>query len=99
MKPQMTFHEVDVVVSRKDLRRLFSLAAGCLQQSVKMDVYLIEQTLIITGAVKGVDCRQKSGGFGKEFERAFTQPHPRVANSTSHFRVIKCPLAHLNCAR
>lgn len=100
MNPTFQFDSIDVLVNRNSLRRFFKFCSGRPVDSFRVDLHLVNNTLIIEKCVKrswdllGSTC----SGFGFNFERAVTRLPPGLVNSSAHHRVLRYNLGGLECA-
>lgn len=101
MKPEYRFDSIDTLVNRNSLRRLLDFCAGREQSSFRMDLYTINNTLIIERCemkTKEFLCGSNRSGYGHNFVRFFTEQIPGLADSTAHHRVLKYEFGGLNIA-
>lgn len=98
--PDMRLDEVDIIVNRNSLRKLFDFASGKKQDAFRMDLHMVKDTLFI--------CRRERNfgslvhgphdpGFGHSFENAFTKTEEELNSSGGHHRVIRYRIGQLNC--
>jgi hypothetical protein len=100
MNPAANFRDVDVLTNRNSLRHLLGFAQGRVEKSFRIDLYIIQNTLILSRHEKQTRQRitpSQYVGFGHNFESAFTKPEPGL-NSSGHHRVIRYKLGALECA-
>lgn len=101
MNPTVSFDKIDVLANRNSLRKFFEFCKGRAQDSFRVNLHLINDTLIIERCVKSaVQFLYGSGGsgFGHNFERAVTRYPPGLEDSSGHHRVLRYDFGGLNCA-
>lgn len=100
MNPDFRFDDVDIVVNRNSLRKLLDLCGGRVTESFRVNLLQVQSSLFIErcekSARKLVRGSQNSG-WGRNFERAFTDFPLGLEDSTGHHRVLRYPLGNLNC--
>ncbi|KAK6330100.1 hypothetical protein TWF718_003528 [Orbilia javanica] len=95
MNPNFRFDDVDVVVNRNTLQKLLTFCKKTSQESFRINLLMINNTLLIERrSITPVGTIKRNGGYGKSFEKEFTKP---VQNSTGHHRVLQYHLGRLNC--
>ncbi|TLD22787.1 hypothetical protein PspLS_07118 [Pyricularia sp. CBS 133598] len=99
MSPSHSLRSTDLIVSRNSLRKLFALCAGRTQDSFRIGLHLINDTLIMTKDDRflwhpGVT---RSEGVGLSFENLFAKPLPGREGDQSHHRVLSYNLGDLRC--
>ena len=100
MKPDFDFGSVDLVTNRNSLRKLFNFASGRAPQSWRVDVNLVQNTLILTRrerSTREVIQGSRNVGYGHNFERAFTKPQKGLEDSSAHERFARYTMGELNC--
>lgn len=101
MRPEYRFNEVDALVNRNTLRKLLDFCNGRGQSSFRIDLYTVNNTLIMERFekyTKELLHGSHESGYGHNFERLFTQPAPHLTDSTAHHRVLKYDFGGLNLA-
>jgi hypothetical protein len=101
MGTKCTFDNIDTLVNRNSLRKLFDFCAGRSQDSFRIDLHTIHKTLIMERcerSAREIIHGSANSGYGHNFERAFTKQAVGLENSTSHHRVLRYDLGGLNLA-
>ncbi|KUI72688.1 hypothetical protein VM1G_08220 [Cytospora mali] len=100
MDPSFQFNSIDVLLNRNSLRKFLEFCMGRTQDSFRVNLFLVNNTLIIERCVKSPKEYLNNGGpgFGHNFERATTRLPPGLSNSTAHHRVLRYNLGGLECA-
>ncbi|EPS37266.1 hypothetical protein H072_9062 [Dactylellina haptotyla CBS 200.50] len=100
MNPLARFDDVDLVVNRNSLRKLFDFCKGVSQETFRVDLHLVRNTLFIERRERSArEMIRGSGGsgYGRNFEKLCTKFPNGVDHSTGHHRVLRYPLGNLNC--
>lgn len=100
MNPDFRFDDVDIVVNRNSLRKLLDLCGGRVAESFRVNLLLIHSSLFIERCEKSARQLVKgsqNSGWGRNFERTFTDIPLGVEDSTGHHRALRYPLGNLNC--
>lgn len=101
MNPEVTFDEIDVLVNRNSLRRLLEFCQGRRPDSFRLNLFVINRTLVIercTKSAKQMIHGSANAGYGKSFEHAITRVPSELRGSMGHHCVLKYSLGNLNCA-
>ena len=101
MNPNFRMDEIDVLVNRNSLRKLLKFCHGHRQDSFRLNIYLIRNTLIVERFEKSVVEKGRASdrrGYGHNFEKSFTQLPPEMDDSTGHHRLIQYDLGNLKVA-
>ncbi|KAL2691385.1 hypothetical protein Neosp_001770 [[Neocosmospora] mangrovei] len=101
MNPAVKFSDVDILTNRNSLRHLLDFCRGKGRDSFRIDLYLIQNTLVIERrerSTKEMIRGSGNSGFGHSFEEAVTEPPPGMADIAGHHRVLRYDLGGLNCA-
>lgn len=101
MNPTVRFDEIDVLTNRNSLRKFFDFCKGRVQDSFRVNLHLVHDTLIIERCVKSTtEFLYGSGnsGFGHNFEKAVTRLPQGLGNSSGHHRVLQYDFGGLKCA-
>lgn len=101
MSPSLRFDTVDVLVNRNSMRKLLDFCRGRNQDSFRINLHIVRNTLIIERCEKNAKqmIRGSGGpGYGHNFERIFTQLPSGLEDSSSHHRVLRYNLGDLSCA-
>ncbi|KAL6353582.1 hypothetical protein LRP88_14078 [Fusarium phalaenopsidis] len=101
MNPTSKFSDVDVLTNRNSLRHLLDFCRGKCLDSFRIDLYLVQNTLVIERrerSTKEMIRGSRSSGFGHSFEEAVTEPPPGMNDIAGHHRVLRYNLGGLNCA-
>lgn len=96
MNPTFRFNSVDILLNRNSLRKLHDFCLGRVQDSFRVNLYLVNSTLIVEMCFVLRGSAQT--GFGHNFERAVTRLPPDLVDSSAHHRVICYKLGRLECA-
>ncbi|KAF1843589.1 uncharacterized protein K460DRAFT_378702 [Cucurbitaria berberidis CBS 394.84] len=100
MNPSMQLDDVDLILNRNSLRKLLDFAAGKRQDPFCMGLHIVKDTLFISRKEKHARMMihgAANSGYGHNFEEAFTTPENGLDRSSSHHRVIRYRLGHLDC--
>ena len=76
IRPNFRFDDVDAVVNRNSLRKLLDFCHGRSQDSFRINLHIVHNTLIIEKCEKNAKEMVRGSvesGFGHNFERTFTQ--------------------------
>ena len=76
IRPSFRFDDVDAVVNRNSLRKLLDFCHGRSQDSFRINLHIVHNTLIIEKCEKNAKEMVRGSvesGFGHNFERTFTQ--------------------------
>ncbi|KAH8752665.1 hypothetical protein F5882DRAFT_368496 [Hyaloscypha sp. PMI_1271] len=101
MRPSLRFDTVDVLINRNSMRKLLDFCHGRNQDSFRINLHIVRNTLIIERCEKNAkEMIRGSGGsgYGHNFERTFTQLPSGLEDSSSHHRVLRYSLGDLSCA-
>ncbi|KAH7329082.1 Rad17 cell cycle checkpoint protein-domain-containing protein [Stachybotrys elegans] len=101
MDPARRFDDVDLLVNRNSLRKLLDFCSGRSQDSFRVNLFAVENTLIIERCernAKEIIHGSFRSGFGHNFEHAITVSPPGIENTTAHHRVLRYNFGDLNCA-
>jgi hypothetical protein len=81
---------VDLITDRSNLRKLCYFASGQVRQGFRIDVEIVEQTMVFTRREERNTfvCKgDKLAGYGHEFEKNFLEYEKSVEGSTGHHQV------------
>ena len=95
MNPNVRFNDVDIVVNRNTLQKLYDFAS--FKRSYRqfhVDLDLIGTTLFI-GRKEKNSITEAQGGYGRNFEYEFTSEDPSLNKADGHHRVITYDLGGL----
>ena len=84
MKPSFRFDDVDIIVNRHTLRKLLTFCHGSNQESFRISLHIVHNTLIIERCAQSASQMiygSALSGYGRNFERTFTQLPPGLENS------------------
>ncbi|KAJ4324632.1 hypothetical protein N0V94_001202 [Neodidymelliopsis sp. IMI 364377] len=96
MNPCIRFNDVDVVVNRNTLMKLFDFASSKRGKAqFHVDLNMVENTLFI-GRKEKIPKRSAGNGYGRNFETEFTTEDSRLPGAEGHHRVIRYKLGGLN---
>ncbi|KAM0432999.1 hypothetical protein ACHAPT_004704 [Fusarium lateritium] len=101
MNPTFKFNGIDVLVNRNSLRHLLNFCHSKCKDSFRIDLYLVQNTLVIERrerTTKELIRGYGNSGFGHSFEEAVTEPPPGMQDIAGHHRVLRYDLGGLNCA-
>lgn len=101
MNPTSRFTDIDVLTNRNSLRHLLDFCHGKCRDGFRIDLYLIQNTLVIERcerSTKEMIRGPGNSGFGHSFEEAVTEPPPDMTDIAGHHRVLRYDLGGLNCA-
>ncbi|KAI7780546.1 hypothetical protein LA080_015947 [Diaporthe eres] len=101
MNPTVRFDEIDVLTNRNSLRKFFDFCKGRVQESFRVNLHLVNDTLIIERCVRSTTeflHGSSDSGFGHNFEKAATRSSRGLENSSGHHRVLRYDLGGLKCA-
>ena len=94
MSPGYQFWDVDVLADRNNLRILLEFVQGKANGPLRLDVYLIYNTLIFVRKGERFWQRQKMG-IGSNFEKMFTDAGDGMEDATGHYRAIRYGMGSL----
>ncbi|KAK2005273.1 hypothetical protein LZ32DRAFT_612238 [Colletotrichum eremochloae] len=100
MNPSFRFDDVDILVNRNSLRKLFNFSAGRRQDSFRINLHLVHRTLVIERCertARELISGSKNSGWGRNFERMVTKYPPGLEDSTAHHRALRYQLGDLAC--
>lgn len=101
MNPTVRFDEIDVLTNRNSLRKFFEFCKGRAQDSFRVNLHLVNDTLIIERCVRSTTeflNGSQNSGFGHNFEKAVTRLPRGLENSSGHHRVLRYDFGGLKCA-
>lgn len=102
MHPEFRFDTIDIITNRNSLRHFLDFCQGRTQESFRVNLFMVKNTLIIERCVKTaaqwIHEQNTGAGLGHAFERAVTELPADLQGSTSHHRVLRYNLAGLECA-
>ncbi|KAF1842879.1 uncharacterized protein K460DRAFT_257533, partial [Cucurbitaria berberidis CBS 394.84] len=96
MNPNVRFDDVDIVVNRNTLQKLYSFAS--FKRSYKqfyIDLDMVGKTLFIGRRERNASTTSPSG-YGRNFENKFTSVDPSLVDADGHHRVVRYKLGALN---
>ncbi|KAF2491446.1 hypothetical protein BU16DRAFT_552210 [Lophium mytilinum] len=100
MNPNVRLDDVDIVANRNSLRKLLDFAAGRGQEPFCMGLHMVKDTLFISRKERNAQSMihgAPNSGYGHSFEKAVTTAEDGLGDSSSHHRVIRYRLGHLDC--
>lgn len=100
MKPHHRLDDVDVVVTRNSLRKLLDFCSGRVSESFRVNLFLVGKTLFIDRYERNprwLISGSRDPGYGRSFEKAFTEYPSGLEHSIGHHRVMQYSLGELNC--
>ncbi|CAM1511856.1 Fc.00g093690.m01.CDS01 [Cosmosporella sp. VM-42] len=101
MNPTFKFDHTDVLINRNSLRKLLDFCLEKGQESFRVDLYTVSNTLIVErreSSTRRMIRGSGNTGRGHNFEQAFAQPPPDMNNIAGHHRVLQYKLGGLICA-
>lgn len=101
MNPTVRFDEIDVLTNRNSLRKFFDFCKGRVQESFRVNLHLVNDTLIIERCVRSTTeflYGSSNSGFGHNFEKVATRLPRGLGNSSGHHRVLRYDFGGLKCA-
>lgn len=101
MNPTVRFDKVDVLINRNSLRKFFDFCKGRTQDSFRVNLHLVNDTLIIERCERRTTqflLGSEDSGFGRNFEKAVTRMPRGLESSSGHHRVLRYDFGGLNCA-
>lgn len=101
MDPTFRFDSIDILINRNSLRKFFKFCLGSAQDSFRINLHLVNNTLIVERCVRRAEELLNGStlsGFGHNFERAVTRLPTGLLNSSAHHRVLRYKLGGLECA-
>lgn len=101
MNPAVRFDEIDVLTNRNSLRKFFDFCKGRVQESFRVNLHMVSDTLIIERCVRSTSeflYGSSGSGFGHNFEKVATRLPQGLENSSGHHRVLRYDFGGLKCA-
>ncbi|KAK4458265.1 hypothetical protein QBC42DRAFT_300440 [Cladorrhinum samala] len=100
MNPTFRFDDIDVLVTRAVLVRLFEQVSSNGSNSWKwgLTLHTIHKTLVLSASHASTPGSDKTNNYGMGFERAITRLPEYLHNAPSHLRLVKYKLGPLVCA-
>ncbi|EMD67372.1 hypothetical protein COCSADRAFT_157765 [Bipolaris sorokiniana ND90Pr] len=96
MNPNFTFHNVDILADRNNLRVLLEFAQGKANGPFRLNVHLVFNTLVIVRRESRWWKLSDGQSYGINFERDFTTTTDDMLDATSHYRAIRYKMGPLN---
>ncbi|CAE7185923.1 hypothetical protein P3342_008454 [Pyrenophora teres f. teres] len=96
MRPGYTFNDIDVLADRNNLRVLLEFAQGKTKGPLRLNLYLVHNTLVIVRKESRWWKRGNSDSYGLNFEKHFTRTPEDMQDATSHYRAIRYRMGPLN---
>ncbi|KAK1638492.1 hypothetical protein BDP81DRAFT_315711 [Colletotrichum phormii] len=101
MNPSANFDNVDIVISRGGLQRLLDFGKGKSQESFRVELNLVNNTLFVAWRKEKNSFRVSrlpgKESWGHAFEDAFTEYDAGLESSVSHHRVIQYNIGEIKC--
>lgn len=97
--PSFGFNKIDIITDRSNLRRLLRFASAQSQQDFEIIIEVVNETVLFTRAEnrpRSYIRSGQSGGYGFQFEKAFTKTPEAVKGSTGHHRIANYMMGGLN---
>ncbi|KAH8684497.1 hypothetical protein BGZ60DRAFT_523709 [Tricladium varicosporioides] len=95
MKPNFDLSAITLVTDRNNLRKLLTFASGKFE-AWRIDVDVVGSVMFFTRWEPAL-IQRANGGYGHEFEKAFTTMNSDLKDSTSHHRITHLTLGGLEC--
>jgi phage anti-repressor protein len=95
MNPTVRFNNIDIVVNRNTLQKLFNFFSFKRGQAFHVDLDMVKNTLFIGRREAKAKTKQYSG-YRRNFEEAFTTEDPQLPESQGHHRIIRYRFGGLN---
>jgi hypothetical protein len=96
MNPGYTFHDIDILADRNNLRVLLEFAQGKANGPFRLNIYLVFNTLVIVRRESRWWKHSDGQSYGINFERDFTKTTDDMRDATSHYRAIRYKMGSLN---
>lgn len=97
LNPHFRFDGIDLIINRNSLHHLFRFVRGVVKQDFRLDLAMVNKTLIITPRLQKVsEFTRDKDNHGRDFEDLLLQHHPR--DSGTYHRAIRYNLGPLDCA-
>ncbi|KAK6213490.1 hypothetical protein QIS74_09492 [Colletotrichum tabaci] len=99
MNQDMSFGDIDIVTNRNSLRKLLDFCSPRSQESFRLHLHLVRNTLIVERCEKQPrEFAHGSRGWGRNFEKASTAFPSNLTESQGHHRTLRYSLGALKCA-
>ena len=103
MSPEVGFDDIDIVINRNTLRKLLDWCDGRSVPSFRLNLFLVNNTLIVERCDKNVRAMAglragQNAGYGRNFEKHFTKVPPGAGDCSGYHRVLRYSLGDLRCA-
>jgi hypothetical protein len=99
MNPGVSLSNFDVIADRNNLRTLLEFVQGKHVGPFRMDLHMVDNTLILERKDRKSWMRSKgTDGIGHSFEKHFIKADAGLETASSYYRVISYPLGSLNLA-
>lgn len=95
MNPTVRFSDVDIVINRNTLQKLYKFASFKRGTAFYVDLDMVQKTLFISRREAKAKTTQCSG-YGRNFEAVFTTQDPQLPQAEGHHRVIRYKFGGLN---
>ncbi|KAF7443014.1 hypothetical protein A1F94_013076 [Pyrenophora tritici-repentis] len=96
MRPGYTFNDIDVLADRNNLRVLLEFTQGKANGPLRLNLYLVHNTLVIIRKESRWWKRNNGDSYGFNFEKHFTRTPDDMQDATSHYRAIRYRMGPLN---
>ncbi|KAK5662395.1 hypothetical protein OQA88_8305 [Cercophora sp. LCS_1] len=96
MNPTTRFTNTSIIVTRNSLRKLLDFCSNKSQDSFRINMSLVQNTLLIEQHDSKYMASQNQG-WGHSFERTFTRFPAGLESSTAHDRFLRYKIGHLEC--
>ncbi|WQF84409.1 hypothetical protein CDEST_09423 [Colletotrichum destructivum] len=99
MNQDMSFDDIDIVTNRNSLRKLLDFCSPRSQESFRLHLHLVRNTLIIERCEELTEgFADGSCGWGRNFEKVSTAFPSNLTESHGHHRTLRYSLGALKCA-
>lgn len=96
MNPTVRFNDIDIVVNKNILQRLYNFASFKRGSSAfDVDLDMVQDILFISRREAKAKKKQCSG-YGRNFEKSFTTEDPQLPQAKGHHRAIRYKLGGLS---
>ncbi|KAI0485032.1 hypothetical protein GGR56DRAFT_55823 [Xylariaceae sp. FL0804] len=97
LNPEARFNDTDVVCNRNTLKKLLGVCSPKAQQSFRLRLYIVQNTLVIESDEVQRSHQAPLHGYGSAFEKRFSSFPDELSDTACHHRLISYKLGPLNC--
>ncbi|KAI1332929.1 hypothetical protein F5Y16DRAFT_357016 [Xylariaceae sp. FL0255] len=100
MNPMLDCDDLDIVINRNSLRKLFNFLSGSLTDSFCVGLAMVHNTLFVERcerSARELIRGSRQSGWGHSFEKTSTRVVKEGDRSTQHHRILRYDLGHLSC--